>query len=96
MLADLITIIEGDAHETIKRLKGPIDVVFLDAEKKGYVDYLEKLLPLIRPGGLILGHDMHRPMPDPRYMEAITTNPNLDTSFIMMESFGISMTLKKR
>ncbi len=93
---DVITIIEGDAHETIKQHKEPIDVVFLDAEKKGYVDYLEKLLPLVRPGGLILGHDMHRPMPDPRYIEAITTNPDLDTSFIMMESYGISMTLKKR
>ena len=93
---DLITIIEGDAHETIKQHKEPIDVVFLDAEKKGYVDYLQKLLPLVRPGGLVLGHDMHRPMPDSHYIEAITTNPALDTSFIMMESFGISMTLKKR
>jgi predicted O-methyltransferase YrrM len=95
-LDDVITIIEGDAHKTLKKHKGPIDVLFLDAEKKGYVDYLEKLLPLVRPGGLILGHDMHRPMPDPRYIEAITKNPDLDTSFIMMESFGISMTLKKR
>jgi len=93
---NLITIIEGDAHETVKQHTEPIDVVFLDAEKKGYVDYLRKLLPLVRPGGLILGHDMHRPMPDPRYIEAVTKNPDLDTSFIMMESFGISMTVKKR
>ncbi|MHC4227777.1 MAG: O-methyltransferase, partial [Planctomycetota bacterium] len=93
---DLITIIEGDAHETVKQHTEPIDVVFLDAEKKGYIDYLRKLLPLVRPGGLILGHDMHRPMPDPRYIEAVTKNPDLDTSFIMMESFGISMTVKKR
>ena len=93
---DLITIIEGDAHETVRQHKEPIDVLFFDAEKKGYVDYLQKLLPLVRPGGLILGHDMHRPMPDPRYIEAITKNPDLDTSFIMMESYGISMTLKKR
>ena len=95
-LDDSITIIEGDAHETIREHKEPIDVVFFDAEKKGYLDYLEKLLPLVRPGGLILGHDMHRPMPDPRYIEAITKNPALDTSFIMMESYGISMTVKKR
>jgi predicted O-methyltransferase YrrM len=95
-LDDLITIIEGDAHETVRQHKEPIDVLFLDAEKKGYIDYLQKLLPLVRPGGLILGHDMHRPMPDPRYIEAITKNPDLDTSFIMMESYGISMTLKKR
>ena len=93
---DLITIIKGDAHDTVKQHKEPIDVVFLDAEKKGYVDYLAKLLPLVRPGGLILGHDMHGRMPDPRYIKAITKNPALDTSFIMMESFGISMTVKKR
>jgi len=93
---DVIIIIEGDAHETVKQHTEPIDVVFLDAEKKGYVHYLAKLLPLVRAGGLILGHDMHRPMPDPRYIEAITKNPDLDTSFIMMESFGISMTTKKR
>jgi len=93
---DLITLIAGDAHETVKQHQEPIDVIFLDAEKKGYIDYLKKLLPLVRPGGLILGHDMHRPMPDPRYIEAVTKNPDLDTSFIMMESFGISMTIKKR
>jgi predicted O-methyltransferase YrrM len=95
-VGDLVTIIEGDAHETVKQHQEPIDVLFLDADKKGYIDYLQKLLPLVRPGGLILGHDMHRPMPDPRYIEAITKNPDLETSFIMMESFGISMTLKKR
>jgi len=93
---ELITIIEGDAHETVKQHKGPIDVVFLDADKKGYIDYLKKLLPLVRPGGLILGHDMNRPRPDPRYIEAITKNPALDTSFVLMESFGISLTVKKR
>ena len=93
---DLITIIEGDAHETIKQHKEPIDVLFFDAEKKGYLDYLEQLLPLVRPGGLILGHDMHGAMPDPRYIEAVTKDPNLVTSFIMMESYGISMTVKKR
>ena len=95
-LDDVITVIEGDAHETIRQHQGPVDVVFLDAEKSGYLDYLEQLLPRLRPGGLILGHDMHPPMPDPRFLEAITGNPDLDTSFLMMESFGISMTLKKR
>jgi predicted O-methyltransferase YrrM len=93
---DVITIIEGDAHETVKQHTEPIDLIFLDADKKGYIDYLKKLLPLVRPGGLILGHDMHGPMPDPRYIEAITKNPDLATSFIMMESYGISMTMKKR
>ncbi|HPM81631.1 MAG TPA: class I SAM-dependent methyltransferase [Candidatus Anammoximicrobium sp.] len=95
-LADVITIIEGDAHQTVTQHKEPIDVVFLDADKSGYIDYLQKLLPLVRPGGLILGHDMHRPRPDPRFIDAITTSRDLDTSFVMMEGYGISLSLKKR
>ena len=95
-LDDVITIVEGDAHQTIAQHKEPIDLVFLDAEKKGYVDYMRKLMPSIRPGGVILGHDMHGPMPDPKFIEAITTDPKLATSFIMMESYGMSMTVKKR
>jgi caffeoyl-CoA O-methyltransferase len=92
----LITIIEGDAHETVKQHKEPIDILFIDADKPGYPDYLKKLLPLVRPGGLILAHNMRRPPPDPSYIEAITTNPDLDTSFVLMEGAGIGITLKKR
>jgi caffeoyl-CoA O-methyltransferase len=36
----------------VERLAAPIDVVFLDADKKGYVDYLNKLLPVVRPGDI--------------------------------------------
>jgi predicted O-methyltransferase YrrM len=93
---DLITIIEGDAHQTVTQHKQPIDVLFLDADKEGYIDYLNKLLPLVRPGGLILAHNMRRPSPDPRFVEAITTNPELDTTFVMMDGAGIGVTRKKR
>lgn len=90
-MADIITIVEGDAHDEVKKLKDPIDILFLDADKDGYVDYLEKLLPLVRPGGLIIGHNINLRMADPKYMEAITTNPNLET-IVRTE---VSLTLKK-
>jgi predicted O-methyltransferase YrrM len=92
----LITLVVGDAHETVKNVQGPIDVLFIDADKPGYPDYLQKLLPLVRPGGLIIGHNMHRPAPDPQYIKAITTNPDLETLFLNMHAAGIAVTLKKR
>jgi len=95
-VADLVTLVEGDAHEKVKEVKGPIDLVFLDADKTGYLDYLEKLLPLIRPGGLIVAHNMNRHQADPRYVTAITTNPDLETVFLNLETSGIGVTLKKR
>lgn len=93
---DLVTIVEGDAHETVLKLKDPIDLLFIDADKPGYLDYLTKLLPLVRSGGLIVSHNMHSPAPDPKFVEAITTNPDLDTSFVFMDDQGIGVTLKKR
>jgi len=93
----LVTLIEGDAHEKVKMLKGPIDIVFIDADKDGYLDYLNKLLPLVRPGGLILAHnttDVRSQMED--YLDAITTNPGLETIFLHEQTTGIGVTLKKR
>lgn len=90
-MADVITLVEGDAHEKVTALKDPIDIIFLDADKDGYIDYLNKLLPLVRPGGLIIAHNITPGMADPKYMEAITTNPNLET----IVRSGVSLTLKK-
>jgi caffeoyl-CoA O-methyltransferase len=93
---NMITLVEGDAHEKVKDLKGPIDVVFIDADKEGYLDYLNRLLPLVRPGGVILAHNMSRPAPDPAFVKAITTNPELETVFLNMTGAGMAVSLKKR
>ncbi len=92
----MVTLVEGDAHDEVTKLKGPIDILFLDADKSGYLDYLNKLFPLVRPGGLIVAHNMVYPPPDPRYIKAITTNPRLETIFLNMHAAGIAVTLKKR
>jgi caffeoyl-CoA O-methyltransferase len=92
----LVTLVEGDAHVEVTRLQEPIDLLFLDADKEGYLDYLQKLLPLVRPGGLIVAHNMRVPPPDPRYVQAITTNPELETIFLNMHAAGVAVTLKKR
>lgn len=93
---DIVVITEGNAHETAVHNKEPIDILFIDAEKSGYDAYLKELLPYVRPGGLIIAHNMRRPTPNPRYIEAITTNPDLDTSFVLMDGAGVGITLKKR
>lgn len=88
----LVTVVEGDAHQTIGRLKDPIDLVFIDADKEGYVDYLQKLLPLVRPGGLLLAHNVDM-VPD--YVKAVTGSADLETVFYM-QGGGLAVTIKKR
>ena len=48
----------GPALETIKTLSGPIDMVFIDADKANYSNYYEAVLPLVRPGGLIVADNV--------------------------------------
>ena len=91
-MADIITLVLGDAHEEVASLKEPIDILFLDADKQGYIDYLDKLLPLVRPGGLVIAHNITPRMADPKYVEAITTNPDLET----IVRGGVGISLKKR
>jgi predicted O-methyltransferase YrrM len=44
----------GDAKENLKKLEGPYDLAFIDADKENYDHYYEVVVPLMRPGGLIL------------------------------------------
>ncbi len=94
-VAGRITLVAGDAHKKLQSVKGPLDLVFIDADKQGYPDYLKQLLPKVRVGGLIVAHNMVRPRPSKAYIKAITENPALETLFLHMSGPGIAVTLKK-
>jgi predicted O-methyltransferase YrrM len=94
-VVDIVAVVEGDGHEKAADLKGPIDLVFIDADKEGYLDYYQKTLPLVRPGGLICAHNMNPRMASADFVKAITTDPNVETVFYL-DGGGMSVTLKKR
>jgi len=51
--ADRITVHLGPALETIEKLEGEFDFVFVDADKENYLNYYEALLPRLAPSGLM-------------------------------------------
>jgi len=53
-VADRIEYRVGPAIETIATLDGPFDLVFIDADKPGYIDYYEAVLPKLAEHGVIL------------------------------------------
>jgi predicted O-methyltransferase YrrM len=86
-----IRIVEGDAHQNLRQVTSPVDVVFIDADKEGYVDYLTRILPLVRPGGLVLAHNIDMVQD---YVKLVTNDPKLDTVFYL-QGGGLGITLKK-
>lgn len=85
----------GRADEALQAMasagEAPFDVVFIDADKPGYARYLELVLPLTRPGTLVLADNVLRdgavvdePPPDANaagvaaFNRALAAHPRLD------------------
>jgi len=55
---DKITIRMGPALDTTKTLAGPLDLVFIDADKVNYSNYYEACLPLLKSGGFVVADNV--------------------------------------
>lgn len=53
-----ITLLEGDALEILKQLKGAYDFIFMDAAKAQYVYYMPEVLRLLEPGGVLVSDNV--------------------------------------
>ena len=57
-LASRVTVIVGDAQLKIAKVSGPFDLVFLDTDKQLYVPLLDRLVSLLRPGGVLVADNV--------------------------------------
>ena len=53
-LGERIELRVGPALETVEELEGPFDLVFIDADKTGYLGYYEVVLPKLAGHGVIV------------------------------------------
>ncbi len=92
-----VTLDRADALQEIPRLKGPYDFVFIDASKEDYVRYLDMVVPLVAPGGVIVAHNV-KDMADQlqAFIEKVKTNRELKTSFADPGPGGFSISIKRR
>jgi predicted O-methyltransferase YrrM len=57
-LSECITCLTGDAHEVLKGFDVPLDAIFIDADKLGYLHYFAHAKRLLRPGGLVIADNV--------------------------------------
>ena len=53
-LAERVNVIIGDAQRMLAKVAGPFDVIFQDGDKRQYLTLLDRLVELLRPGGLLI------------------------------------------
>ena len=94
-LDSVITLKLGDALKEVPKLRGPYDFVFIDAWKQDYVKYLDMVIPIVRPGGVIVAHnvtDLREELTD--FIRAVQTNPQLKTTLENPGPGGFSVSYK--
>ena len=53
-VSDRVSVVVGDAQLKIAKVSGPFDLVFQDGDKQLYTPLLNRLVALLRPGGLLI------------------------------------------
>ncbi|HRW41055.1 MAG TPA: class I SAM-dependent methyltransferase, partial [Microthrixaceae bacterium] len=57
-LADRVEVVVGDAVPALRALEPQsVDLVFIDGDKRAYLEYLKAAVPLLPPGGLLVADD---------------------------------------
>jgi predicted O-methyltransferase YrrM len=88
-LAGVAEVIEGPALETLPRLTGPFDLVFIDADKRSNAEYLGWALRLSRPGTLIVADNVVR-------CGALTDGSSTDPNVVGVRAFFHAVSAEPR
>jgi caffeoyl-CoA O-methyltransferase len=96
-LADVVTLVSGDAFKEIPKLAGEFDFVFLDAWKRDYKRFLDLVFPRMKPRGLFLAHNVVNKKDEMTdFLDAIRNDPRMITSIVTPSGEGVSITVKGR
>ncbi|HUG14823.1 MAG TPA: O-methyltransferase [Thermomicrobiales bacterium] len=79
-LERVVTIVEGPAVASLQALGGAFDLVFIDADKGRYVDYLREVRRLIRPGSLVVADNiLSHPKETQPYRDEVEADSTFDS-----------------
>jgi predicted O-methyltransferase YrrM len=101
-LLDSVELHLGDAKEVISQLKSPVDIVFLDADKRDYIEFIKLSLEKMRVGGVILSDnvldcpEIHKDDPEicEELMDYINKHPKVFSVTVPFLPNGLEMTMK--
>jgi predicted O-methyltransferase YrrM len=97
-LSEFIDARLADAHDLVKKLKGPFDFVFSDADKEWYKQYFIDVAPKLEVGGCFTAHNVSGRRRSyggiGEYVEYILSLKNFETTF-NTDGAGVAISYKK-
>ena len=96
-MADVVTVVHGDAFKEIPKIAGTFDFVFLDAWKPDYKRFFDLVFPRVVPRGLFLAHNVVNKQGEMRdFLSAIGDSSAIASSIVRPGSEGMSVSVKLR
>ena len=92
-----VSVIVGDATRFLHKIAGPFDLIYQDSDRQRYEQMLDRLVDLLRPGGLLVMAGVadrgdHEAMVALR--RRLAADPRLDTSFLQGGD-GVSVSVRR-
>ncbi len=78
-LADTITLLAGDARETLRDVSGPVDLLFLDGWKGAYLPIFQLMRGKLAPGALVLADNINHAAAEDYLEEVQSRQPGCET-----------------
>jgi caffeoyl-CoA O-methyltransferase len=95
-LSDYVDARLADAHELVKKLEGPFDFVFSDADKTWYTQYFKDLQNKLSVGACFTAHNVNNNFSGvTEFMEYVKSQKNFETTIVGSRGEGISLSYKK-
>ena len=104
-LSDFVDARLADAHTLVNELQGPLDFVFIDADKEWYTNYAKAVIPKLQAGGCIAAHNVRQPRSGggrsgmsgtAEYYEYMLRRPDFDSSLVPDSPAGLALSFKKK
>ena len=91
-----ITLLEGDAGQILKELDGSFDMIFMDAAKGQYINWLPDVMRLMRKGSVLISDNVLQEgdIIESEYLYELKHNPALITSIIPLGD-GVTVSVKQ-
>jgi predicted O-methyltransferase YrrM len=96
-LADIVTVVPGDAFKAVPAIQGQFDFVFIDAWKRDYQKYFDMVFPRMPAGGVIVAHNVLNKKDEMGdFLTTIETHPKLFTTIVAPSGEGVSVSVKRK
>jgi len=86
-----VEVLVGDAIEVIPKLEGMFDLVFIDAEKSEYLDYLRLLEDKLHKGSVVVADNVEQA---PRYLHYVRRSGKYASKYVSAGWGGLEISVK--